>query len=102
MVGRSWWAGAAKAAGPTLPSHWRTTMNSIFLKVPVLIIVATLGFATDAWLTSAERPQVMNAALEQLHGGSQQVIQIEQSHQLRSLRRVGIAGLVVLCGLALF
>ena len=77
-------------------------MNTLFLKIPVLIILTTLGFATDAWLTSAERPQVMTAALDQLHGGSEQIIQIEQSHQLRSLRRVGIAGVVALCGLALF
>ncbi|HZL88198.1 MAG TPA: hypothetical protein VFB96_07450, partial [Pirellulaceae bacterium] len=77
-------------------------MNTMFLKIPVLIMLATLGFATDAWLTSAERPQVMNAALEQLHGGSEQTVNIEQSHQLRSLRRVGIAGVAILCGLALF
>ena len=70
-------------------------MNTLFLKIPVLTILATLGFATDAWLTSTERPQVMNAVLDQLHGGSEQTIQIEQSHQLRSLRRVGIAGMAL-------
>ena len=77
-------------------------MNAILFKSTVFLTLAALGFATEAWLTSAERPQVIGAAMHQLQGGAEHVVQIVQAHQLRSLRRVGIAGLVALCGMSLF
>lgn len=77
-------------------------MNAILFKSTALLTLAAMGFAAEAWLTSAEHPQVIEAALHQLHGGGQYVVQIEQAHQLRSLRRIGISGLVALCGLAMF
>ena len=50
-------------------------------------------------MTAAERPQVMDDALQQLHSDGQQVVQLEQSHQRRALRRVVIAGLVAVWGI---
>jgi hypothetical protein len=77
-------------------------MNAILIKTTAFVTLAALGFATEAWLTSSERPKVMDAALQQLNSGGEDTVHIEQSHQLRSLRRVGISGLVTLCGLAMF
>ena len=77
-------------------------MNAILLKTTVILILATLGFATDARLTSLEHPQTMDAALDQLHGGSAETVELAQSHQRRTLRRLAIAGLIALCSAAMF
>jgi regulator of protease activity HflC (stomatin/prohibitin superfamily) len=76
-------------------------MNALLIKTTVIVSLAALGLAVEAWMTSAERPQVMDAALAQLESTSQQAAQLDQAHQLRALRRAGIAGFVALCGLVL-
>src|SRR6478672_3658277 len=76
-------------------------MNSIILKVGFLTTIVGLGLAFEAWLTTAERPQVMEAALAQLPGDGNDTIRIEQMHQSRSLRRLAIAVVVGLAALEL-
>lgn len=77
-------------------------MNNLLLKVVAIVILATLSLAVDAWLTSAERPAVMDAALGQLDVRGQGVTNLEQSHQLRNLRRVALSGVVGLCAVGIF
>lgn len=76
-------------------------MNSIFWKLGLLTTIVGLGLAFEAWLTTAERPQVMEAALAQLNGDGNDTIRIEQMHQTRSLRRLAIAFVVALAALEL-
>jgi hypothetical protein len=76
-------------------------MNGIFWKLGLLLTIAGLGLAFEAWLTTAERPQVMEAALAQLPGDGSDTIRIEQMHQMRSLRRLAIAVVVALAALEL-
>jgi hypothetical protein len=73
------------------------TMNTLFLKIPVLVILATLGFATDAWLTSAERLQNDGCRPGPAHGGGEQ-LSPSNNRTSFALRRVGITGLIALCG----
>ena len=75
-------------------------MNAFLPKVALFLILAAIGIAAEAWLTSAERPQMMDDALEQLHSDGQHVVRMEQSHQLRILRRVAVAGLILFGALA--
>jgi regulator of protease activity HflC (stomatin/prohibitin superfamily) len=77
-------------------------MNAFVVKCAVLVALATAGLTIDGWLTASERPQVVSAALEQLHGNGEEFTRQEQLRQLRSLRRMGLAALVALWGLALF
>src|SRR4051812_498354 len=76
-------------------------MNGIFWKLGLLATITGLGLAFEAWLTTSERPQVMEAALAQLDGDGRDTIRIEQMHQMRSLRRLVIAVVVVLAALEL-
>src|SRR3954468_8036272 len=76
-------------------------MNGIFWKIGLLLTIVGLGLAFEAWLTTAERPQVMEAALAQLDGDGNDTIRIEQMHQTRSLRRLAIAFVVALTALEL-
>ncbi|HEY2416194.1 MAG TPA: hypothetical protein VGI40_28395 [Pirellulaceae bacterium] len=76
-------------------------MNGIFWKFGLLMTVVGLSLAFEAWLTSAERPEVMEAALAQLHGDGGDTVRMEQMHQTRSLRRLGIAVVVGLAALEL-
>jgi hypothetical protein len=76
-------------------------MNGIFWKLGLLLTIVGLGLAFEAWLTTAERPQVMEAALAQLEGGADETIRIEQMHQTRSLRRLAIAFFVAVAALEL-
>src|SRR3954468_23635784 len=66
-------------------------MNGIFWKIGLLLTIVGLGLAFEAWLTTAERPQVMEAALAQLHGDGNDTIRIEEMHQMRLLRRITVA-----------
>src|SRR6185369_2089666 len=76
-------------------------MNSIFWKLGLLVTIVGLGLAFEAWLTTAERPQVMEAALAQLDGDGGDTVRIEQMHQMRSFRRLAIAFVVALAALEL-
>src|SRR5689334_16886184 len=76
-------------------------MNGIFWKLGLLATITGLGLAFEAWLTTAERPQVMEAALVQLDGDGNDTIRIEHMHQMRSLRRLAIAVVVALAALEL-
>jgi hypothetical protein len=76
-------------------------MNGIFWKLGLLATITGLGLAFEAWLTTAERPQVMEAALAQLDGDGNDTMRIEQMHQMRSLRRLAIAFVVALAALEL-
>jgi regulator of protease activity HflC (stomatin/prohibitin superfamily) len=76
-------------------------MNGIFWKIGLLVTIVGLGLAFEAWLTTAERPQVMEAALAQLNSDGGDTVRIEQMHQTRSLRRLAIAVVVALAALEL-
>jgi regulator of protease activity HflC (stomatin/prohibitin superfamily) len=75
-------------------------MKAFLLKSALFCTVAAIGLAAEAWITSAERPQVMDEALQQLHGDGQQMVRMERTHQLRIVRRVAISGLIAIWGLA--
>jgi regulator of protease activity HflC (stomatin/prohibitin superfamily) len=70
-------------------------------KIGLLVSIVGLGLAFEAWLTTAERPQVMEAALAQLDGDGNDTVRIEQMHQTRSLRRIAIAVVAALAVLEL-
>jgi len=76
-------------------------MNAMSWKFGLLVSIVGLGLAFEAWLTTAERPQVMEAALAQLDGDGNDTVRIEQMHQTRSLRRIAIAVVAALAVLEL-
>jgi regulator of protease activity HflC (stomatin/prohibitin superfamily) len=76
-------------------------MNASLRKVASFLTLAAIGIAAEAWITSAERPQVMDDALQQLHSDGQHTVKMEQSHQFRVLRRIAISGLIAICGFAM-
>jgi len=78
-------------------------MNAIVFKFTSCAALMGLGLAAETWFTSQERPEIMSAALRQLpDGDSGSIVRIEQMHQHRNLRRVGIAILVAVCCVELF
>ena len=77
-------------------------MNPLVEKVALFLSIAVLACAAEAWITSAERPRLMDDALKQLHGDGGHTVRMEQSHQLRLFRRIAISGVVVVCGMTAF
>ena len=77
-------------------------MNPLAEKVVLFLSSAVLACAAEAWITSAERPQLMDDALRQLHGGGGHTVRMEQSHQLRLFRRIAISSMVVVGGMTAF
>jgi regulator of protease activity HflC (stomatin/prohibitin superfamily) len=76
-------------------------MNALLLKSVLFLTLVAMGTAAEAWITSAERPQIVDDAMQQLHSDGEHTINMEQSHQLRALRRIAISGFIVVCGFAM-
>jgi hypothetical protein len=76
-------------------------MNGMFWKIGLLASIIGLSLAFESWITTAELPAVMDAALAQLDGGADETIHIERMHQFRALRRTAIGIVAALAVLEL-